>query len=217
MIPLPDVALAQLAVVNEGPSDLQVRALTLLDERDTAVTSLVLDDHLERTRFFDMKVYEYPGVLPRAYLLRRAVAADDAAALALLASPDFDPRREAVVEPGAELALNGPAREFEPVERREWQPERQRLRTRSEAPSVLVVGEAFYPGWSAYVDGQPARLLRVDVGLRGVALPAGPHEVELIYAPASWRLGIALSACSLAFAGFLFWRGFAGNGARRSQ
>jgi hypothetical protein len=217
MIPLPDVALAQLAVVNEGPSDLQVRALTLLDERDTAVTSLVLDDHLERTRFFDMKVYEYPGVLPRAYLLRRAVAADDAAALALLASPDFDPRREAVVEPGAELALNGPAREFEPVERREWQPERQRLRTRSEAPSLLVVAEAFYPGWSAYVDGQPARLLRVDVGLRGVALPAGLHEVELIYAPASWRLGIALSACSLAFAGFLFWRGFAGNGARRSQ
>ena len=164
-----------------------------------------------------MRVYEYPDVLPRAYLLQRAVEADDGAALALLASPDFDPRRQAVVEPGADLELNGPASDFKPVERLEWQPERQRLRTRSEAPSLLVVAEAFYPGWSAYVDGQPARLLRVDVGFRGVALPAGPHEVELIYDPASWRLGIALSAGSLVLAGLLFWRGFAFNGARRSR
>ena len=215
-MPLPDIPLARLAVVNEGPGELHLRALTLLDERDGAATSLVLDDQLERTRFFDMRVYEYPDVLPRAYLLRGAVEADDAAALAMMASPDFDPRRQAVVEPGADLELNGPARDFEPAERLEWQPERQRLRTRSEAPSLLVVAEAFYPGWSAYVDGQPARLLRVDVGLRGVALPAGPHEVELVYDPASWRLGIALSAGSLAFAGLLFWRGFAFNGARRS-
>ena len=102
-MPLPDVGLAQLAVVNDGPGDLRLRALTLIDERDGAVTSLVLDDHLERTGFFDMKVYEYPDVLPRAYLLHSAVEADDVAALALLASPDFSPRREAVVEPGAGL------------------------------------------------------------------------------------------------------------------
>jgi uncharacterized membrane protein YfhO len=60
------------------------------------------------------------------------------------------------------------------------------------------VADAAYPGWTARVDGQPAPLLTANLMLRGVALPAGAHEITLEYRPASWQLGRLVSLMALA-------------------
>jgi len=52
----------------------------------------------------------------------------------------------------------------------------------------------YYPGWDAYVDGEPAKLWRVDYLLQGVFLPAGEHQVVIRYDPLSVKIGAALSA-----------------------
>ncbi len=58
---------------------------------------------------------------------------------------------------------------------------------------MLVVSDSFYPGWRALVDGVPRPVLRVDHALQGVLVPAGATTVELVYEPASVKIGLLLS------------------------
>jgi hypothetical protein len=52
----------------------------------------------------------------------------------------------------------------------------------SPVPWQLSMHAYWIPGWSATVDGQPAPTGPVDaIGLAGVALPAGEHEVRLVF------------------------------------
>lgn len=60
-------------------------------------------------------------------------------------------------------------------------------------PSLLVLSEMFYPGWTATLDGSEVALLRVDYNLRGVPVPAGNHRVELRYRPRSVWIGAIIT------------------------
>ena len=71
-------------------------------------------------------------------------------------------------------------------------------------PSLLVLTDNSYPGWSVSVDGHSARLHRVDYLLRGVVLPPGHHTVVFSYSPASFRIGWIVSlVCLLLVVGAL--------------
>src|SRR5205823_3885257 len=143
-----------------------VRALTLFDERDDAFISLVLDDQIERAEFFDLKVYENPKVLPRAYLVHRVIEAPDSEVPGLLARPEFQPAQLAVVEPGANLSLE-PGSGDDLIDALDFRAEQMRLKVRTAARALLVLSDAYYPGWKVTVDGSEAALLRVNLGLRG--------------------------------------------------
>ncbi|HZU75518.1 MAG TPA: YfhO family protein, partial [Dehalococcoidia bacterium] len=67
-------------------------------------------------------------------------------------------------------------------------------------PALLVLTDTYYPGWQAFVDGQPAPLLRGDVLFRVVPVPAGEHEVEFRFEPQSLRLGLLITACAAVLA-----------------
>jgi uncharacterized membrane protein YfhO len=77
--------------------------------------------------------------------------------------------------------------------------ERKRVVIEADAATagVLVLSDAWYPGWRVTVDGAPAPLLRADYALRGVALPAGRHVVEFTFRSRPAQLGLWLSAVGL--------------------
>ncbi|MBX9589912.1 MAG: YfhO family protein [Hyphomonadaceae bacterium] len=102
------------------------------------------------------------------------------------------------VNPASETALidNGtaPSRSYLPaIGNREgnyaqivsWRPDRVEIEVDSVQPGVLVLHEAYYPGWLVEVDGQPARLLRANVLFRGVEVSEGRHNVVFRFAPFS--------------------------------
>jgi hypothetical protein len=64
-------------------------------------------------------------------------------------------------------------------------------------PALIVVGDAFYPGWRARVDGRRTPVQEV-FAVRAVRAAAGRHHVEFLYRPASWYWGISLAMASLA-------------------
>jgi len=139
------------------------------------------------------QVYENLRVLPRFYLVGRVrSAASQAEALALLGSPLFDPRLEAVAEGATTLASQ--ASEFAPVRVSKYDDRELLLEVETTAPAYLVTSEAYYPGWRAWLNGRPARLHLTNVAFRGMFVPPGKHQVRMRFEPPVFYYGLALSA-----------------------
>jgi hypothetical protein len=139
--------------------------------------------------------------LPRAYVVgaERPLGQD---ALAALFDSDFDPRTQVLLAdarpggtPGAPGAAHVVARTADAVE----------VEAELAAPGVLVLVEAFDPGWRASVDGHDVSMLRANVLFRGVRLAPGRHTVRFVYRPAAATLGAGSSGAGVLLAAALAW------------
>jgi hypothetical protein len=141
----------------------------------------------------DARVYANPQALPRVWIAGgERVAADEDAALDAILDPALDLRATAVVERTLGLPATAPGAGRAALER--YEPERVTIAARATAPGVVVLSDLHYPGWEATVDGRDAPIERVDYLLRGVRVEPGAHTIELRYRPASFRLGLLISA-----------------------
>lgn len=55
---------------------------------------------------------------------------------------------------------------------------------------MLVINEAWYPGWVASVDGQPVPIYRANALVRAIPVSPGPHDILMQFRPADgilWR------------------------------
>jgi uncharacterized membrane protein YfhO len=71
---------------------------------------------------------------------------------------------------------------------------------------VVVFQMPFDPGWHSSVDDRAAPVIKADVGLLGVVLPAGKHTVELVYRPPFLYLGGVVTTICCAIFVFALWR-----------
>jgi uncharacterized membrane protein YfhO len=69
-----------------------------------------------------------------------------------------------------------------------------------------VLNDTNYPGWQAYVNGTPARILTANFLFRGVLVPAGKSTVEFKYRPRSFRIGAGVSFAAFALLAVLVLR-----------
>ncbi len=56
-----------------------------------------------------------------------------------------------------------------------------------------VLSVPYDEGWSATVNGQPARIYEVNGGLSGIAVPAGGAEIQMTFTPKGLKKGIVVS------------------------
>jgi hypothetical protein len=138
----------------------------------------------------DPAVFENPHALPRAFVVYRTRPAPDTPALlATLARDDFDPLVESFVDAGTTTdgPRGAPARVVADEEKA------VEIDATLAQPGLVVLADAYYPGWRATVDGTPAPIVATNHLFRGVPAPAGPHRVRLEYRPASVALGALAS------------------------
>jgi len=141
--------------------------------------------------------------LPRAWLVAEAEAVDGEEALRRIrdeSSYRFDPRRTALLEVRPEELPQLTRGELSPESGArivKYEANGLTIETSAPTPTLLVVSEIFYPGWEATVDGQSARIFLTDYLLRGVALPAGAHKIEMRYAAPAAHLGAIISVLTL--------------------
>ena len=174
-------------------------------------------DHPTAYQDTQVRVLENEEALPRAWLVHEAQQVERGNALPLLAAGTLDPRRIALLEtalPPLEKPGDSAADRVNIVE---YQPDLMRLDVETRASGLLVLSEAYDPAWKAMVDGMPAQVYVVDHVLRGVAVPAGKHVVELRYASRWLLVGVVISVGTsivlLSLGGLALWR----TGARRGS
>ncbi|MEZ5503560.1 MAG: YfhO family protein [Halioglobus sp.] len=66
------------------------------------------------------------------------------------------------------------------------------------APSLVILTDAYYPGWQAFVDGKVAAVYRANSLFRAVEVAAGKHTIVYRYHPASLRWGLIITLVSAA-------------------
>jgi hypothetical protein len=132
----------------------------------------------------------------RLRLVGRVEVLDDAQAIAALRTLTFDPLQHATLAPSPHSRpLNVPVRGH--CRHLSFDSERILLSCRSSTEALLVMSEAYAPGWTATLDGAAVPLLRADVAVRSVFVPAGEHEIELRYRTPGLTLGLTLGALGL--------------------
>jgi hypothetical protein len=63
---------------------------------------------------------------------------------------------------------------------------------------MVVIGNTFFPGWRAEVDGQSAQVHEAYHFLDGVVVGSGHHRVRLWYHPVPFYWGVAMAALAVA-------------------
>ena len=102
----------------------------------------------------------------------------------------IDPAREAVADKSFRDVLGDGSAVVpgDTIYETSYAPDRLTYRARSAKGGVAVFSEIYFPwGWTATVDGQPARLGRVNYVLRALRVPAGDHEIVMTFDPESTR------------------------------
>jgi len=149
-----------------------------------------------------IRVYRLSDPWPREYVACRVLVAGDAetAGRAVYAR-GFSGRRDVALE----VEVPADCREGA-VTRGSTLPAVRRYVVEADGAGHLVTRDSFARGWTATVDGAPARVLRANGKHIAVPVPAGRHEVVLRYRPPGWLEGLAGSALAVALAALAWTR-----------
>lgn len=141
-------------------------------------------------------IYENHGALPRAFVPDDVVwVRDEAAAFEAIASDGFTPARTAILE-GRPRPLPRPARR-QPVgvEIVDYRSRHVEVRVGPGPPAVLVLADAYDPGWVARLGTEALEVLKADAVFRAVVLPARPAPITIAfhYPGRAFRTGLGIS------------------------
>jgi hypothetical protein len=194
---------------------LNVYALTLVDTRTGDFQQVTLGPW-RRVLSSDIKLYENQTVLPRAFVIQQVEPFPDSwdgseAALRRMADPTFDPAQIAIIH--APVSAQPPSSNANPAASAiitDYSAERVVIQAQTAEAGYLLLTDAYYPGWEATVNGQPALLYRADVMFRAVPIPAGKSVVAFTFKPAWWPgvalFGVGAWLAALASLGFMHRR-----------
>jgi hypothetical protein len=148
-------------------------------------------------------IYRNDDALPEAFVVSQArVIADQAAQMAALLDPVFDPRAEVLLSrppdpPSRASSGQGTATSQPAPSILHKGPNEVIIDVVTAQAGYLVLTDTYYPGWHATVDGEPVEILAADHAFRAVRLDAGEHTVTFTYAPFSFHLGAWITVVAI--------------------
>jgi uncharacterized membrane protein YfhO len=132
--------------------------------------------------------------------------------MAALGSSDFNPRTTVYLPREAANLVTATNTASAKVELKGYSPQSLAISVESPQPAMVVVAQTYYHPWHAYVDGRGMTLWRANHAFQALEVPAGKHEVKLVYEDRPFRVGAMISLVSLAVC-VTAWRGRSKAGA----
>lgn len=152
-------------------------------------------------------LFENLEVIPRAFTVSEAIyKSNDSEILRALKDNSFD-WRSSVLLPGDDISLEFPAGNSS-TDILKYNLNYVRIRVKSTQQGILILSDAYYPGWNAYLNGTKTQLLRANYAFRAVDIPSGESIVEFKYEPLSFRLGTAMTVIALTIMIIIIIRSF---------
>ncbi len=134
------------------------------------------------------------------------VFADNATTLADLPSSNFAPREIVYLPPAAKASILARDRSRAEIISRKVSAHHLELVVEAPAPAMVVVAQAYYHPWRAYVDGRPASLWRANHAFQALEVPAGRSRVKLVYEDRLFFWGAIVSMVSFIGCAAGWWR-----------
>lgn len=140
---------------------------------------------LENFQGQHLLLYRNARALPRWFFVRRieSVATEDEMVARMSAMTADELATTALVGQGDAATLPAQPDAGGSITPRAYAPDLIRLDVRTDADAFLVVANSWNPFWRARIDGKPSAILRTDLGLWGLAVPAGAQRIEFAYEP----------------------------------
>lgn len=172
------------------------------------------EDHQDIQLVYDeeIKIYENKDVLPRAFVVHEfKVLREKEHILAELTSDGFDPRTRVILEEEPLGTLVAPRSSAANSAARilHYTPNKVVIEVDTASDGFLVLGDIYYEGWKAFVDGANEKVYKADYIFRAVEVTRGQHIVDFVFDPLSFRVGLCISVmastamCAFVIVGFV--------------
>jgi hypothetical protein len=185
-----------ISITLRAKGAITIRAFTLVDARTGDFLQLT-PNGWRRGLSSDIKLYENQTALPRAFVVYDALSVLDndlgtEDALNLMRDAAFDPAQDILISGDLDTGVTKsdrliPAEVHDPPDNAaitRYQAERVEIQVDAQKSGYLLLTDAYYPGWTAAVNGETAALRRADAMFRAVRVPAGKSRVVFEYRPA---------------------------------
>ncbi|HWD08265.1 MAG TPA: YfhO family protein [Actinomycetota bacterium] len=153
--------------------------------------------------------YNYTPKLPEAFVVGASHRAGFSREMkAIHGDLAFDPAKVALIDQPCPACPAGPPGQAGSAGAVSWDASTAAVTVRAARPALLVLSQAWSPGWEATVRGRTVPAIRVDGLVQGVPVPAGTTRVVLTYHAPGLRTGFGITvAAVLAFlaAGVAAW------------
>jgi len=150
------------------------------------------------------RVEVFNDALPRAFLVGSSVAMPEEQVLKFYYDSRFNPLKQVLLTESVSVKKT---QNFSgKVEELRYSPNKVNLKTYQNGEGFLVLLDTFFPGWEVRVDGNLKPIYRANYFYRAVKLGPGTHKIEFSYVPVGLKMGIYISACTLVFMLFMFFK-----------
>lgn len=160
-----------------------------------------------------VNLYEYVSFPGRFLLFERTLwVNDDEGAARSLLNKGIDLRKELVlIGDSGQGRVSGKSKETKgapetplgKVKLVSYRANRVILDVDTMREAFLYVGDTYYPGWRAYLDGKETKIYRANLAFRAVQVPPGTHRVVFSYIPMSFYIGLLITSLGFGFALFV--------------
>jgi hypothetical protein len=162
---------------------------------------MILDLASVRHRISRSGNIESASALPRAYAVRHFIQTRDESESLAAIKANLAVMADTVVLEGASPSFPSTA---QPVSTQRGEvviklhaAQQVDLEVDVTEPSIVVLTDAYYPGWEAYVDGKFTPVYRANSVFRAVEVPPGKHHVSFRFRPRSFFWGMTISLVSI--------------------
>ena len=135
--------------------------------------------------------------LPLVALTPRAEFLDPTNTFNALFSEKFHPRELVYLPPEAARFVRADGTGRGKILSSQVNAQRIEATVESDGPTLLTLAQANYPGWRADVDERPAAIWMANYAFQALEVPAGHHQVRVVFRPRSFELGALIAVVSL--------------------
>lgn len=129
------------------------------------------------------------------------------ATLMKIQAPDFDAQHLVYLPPEARLSISVTNGTEARILNQRFDTHRIVAEIEAKEPSLMVIAQSWYPCWRAYVDERPVPLWQANYAFQALEVPAGKHEVKLVYQDNTFIVGGLISLLTLGGMGAAWFKG----------